>query len=255
MARPRTVLAALSAATSLVAATSLASAQAEPSAPANVPAPVSAPTGPPAPRDDRGAEQLELLHAESIHTRRLLADSVLVAGLVSIAGGAVLIVPDADDQAWRFAGVNTAIFGAVNTVVGLLALNGIAREERTWESAEARTARRTPEGLVRARVHAIIDERRESVGHAINLGLNCAYLGVAGTAVLASQLGVDHPDRWLASGAAVGFQAFFLVGIDFIGLTRSSHYHRAFAEGFVPTLSVVPTPTGMETRLGFGMTF
>lgn len=248
MALLRTVLVALTASTSLMSVTSLASAQAEPAAP-------PAPPAPPAPRDDRAAEELEQLHTESIHTRRLLADSVFVAGLVSLAGGAVLMVPDADDQAWRFAGVNTAIFGAVNTVVGLLALNGIAREERTWESAEARAARRTPEGLVRARVHAIIDERRESAGHAINLGLNCAYLGVAGTAILASQLGVDHPDRWLASGAAIGFQALFLVGIDFIGLTRSSLYHRAFAEGFVPSFSVVPTPTGMETRLGFGVTF
>jgi hypothetical protein len=203
----------------------------------------------------RDAEQLEQLHVASIHTRRLLADSVLVAGLVSVAGGAALIVPDADDQAWRFAGVNTAIFGAVNTVVGLLALSGIAREERTWESTEARAARRTPDGLVRARVHAAIDERRESVGHAINLGLNCAYLGVAGTAVLASQLGVEHPNRWLASGAAIGFQALFLVGIDFIGLSRSHDYHRAFVEGFLPSVSVMPTPAGMETRIGLGASF
>lgn len=252
MARLRSVLFALNVSTSLMAVTSLAAAQSDPQPSASA---APTPAGPPAPREEHDADQLERLHAESIHTRRLLADSVLVAGLVSIAGGAVLIVPDADDQAWRFAGVNTAIFGAVNTVVGLLALNGIAREERTWESAEARAARRTPEGLVRARVHAIIDERRESVGHAVNLGLNCAYLGVAGTAVLASQLGVDHPDRWLASGVAIGFQALFLVGIDFIGLTRSSRYHRAFVEGFLPSLSVAPTPTGMETRLGFGVTF
>jgi hypothetical protein len=201
------------------------------------------------------AEHLEQLHVASIHTRRLLADSVLVAGLVSVAGGAALIIPDADDQAWRFAGVNTAIFGAVNTVVGLLALSGIAREERAWESSEARAARRTPDGLVRARVHAALDERRESVGHAINLGLNCAYLGVAGTAVLASQLGVEHPNRWLASGAAIGFQALFLVGIDFIGLTRSHDYHRAFVEGFMPSVSIMPTPVGTETRIGLGASF
>ena len=198
---------------------------------------------------------LEATHRDAIHTRRLLADSVLVAGLVSVAGGAALIVPDSNDQAWRYAGVNTAVFGAVNTVVGLLALHGIAAEERTWEADDAHAARRTPEGLARARIHAVIDERRESVGHAINLGLNCAYLGVAGTAVLASQLGVDHPNRWLASGAAIGFQALFLVGIDFLGLSSSQGYHRSYMLGLEPTLAITPTPSGMETRLGIGGTF
>jgi len=118
------------------------------------------------------AEGLERLHRESIHTRRVLADSVFVAGLVSIAGGGALLVPSGDDQAWRYAGINTAIFGVVNTIVGLLALHGIAAEEATWESDEGLAARRTPEGLARARIHAALDERRESVGHAINLRLD-----------------------------------------------------------------------------------
>ena len=200
-------------------------------------------------------DAVEATHRDAIRTRRLLADSVLVAGLVSVAGGGALIVTDSNDQAWRYAGVNTAVFGAVNTVVGLLALHGISAEERTWEADDARAARRTPEGLARARIHAVLDERRESVGHAINLGLNCAYLGVAGTAVLASQLGVDHPNRWLASGVAVGFQALFLVGVDFIGLTSSQGYHRRYMLGLEPTLAITPTPSGMETRLGIGGSF
>jgi hypothetical protein len=202
------------------------------------------------------AEGLERLHRESIHTRRVLADSVFVAGLVSIAGGGALLVPSGDDQAWRYAGINTAIFGVVNTIVGLLALHGIAAEEATWESDEGLAARRTPEGLARARIHAALDERRESVGHAINLGLDGAYLGVAGTAILASQLGVDHPNRWLASGIAIGVQAVFLVGIDLTGLTRSQIYHRAFVEGLMPTFSVTPAPNGAtETHLGVGGVF
>lgn len=201
------------------------------------------------------AETLEATHRDSIATRRLLADSVLVAGLVSVAGGSALMVPEANDQAWRYAGVNTAIFGAVNTVVGLLALNGIASEERAWTADDARAARRTPEGLVRARVHVLLDERRESVGHAVNLGLSCAYLGVAGTAVLASQLGVEHPNRWLASGAAIGFQALFLVGIDFIGLTRSQEYYRRTLLGLEPALAITPTSSGTETRLGLSGRF
>ena len=207
------------------------------------------------------AEGVERLHRDTIRTRRLLADSVFVAGLVSIAGGGALIVPSGDDQAWRYAGVNTAVFGVVNTIVGLLALHGISAEEAAWESDEGLAARRTPEGLARARIHASLDERRESVGHAINLGLDGAYLGVAGTALLASQLGVDHPKRWVASGVAIGIQALFLIGIDFTGLTRSQTYHRAFVESLMPTFSVTPATsatgsgTGTETRLGVGGTF
>jgi len=202
------------------------------------------------------AEGLERLHRESIHTRRVLADSVFVAGLVSIAGGGALLVPSGDDQAWRYAGINTAIFGVVNTIVGLLALHGIAAEEATWESDEGLATRRTPEGLARARIHAALDERRESVGHAINLGLDGAYLGVGGTAILASQLGVDHPNRWLASGIAIGVQAVFLVGIDLTGLTRSQIYHRAFVESLMPTFSVTPAPNGAtETHFGVGGVF
>lgn len=207
------------------------------------------------------AESVERTHRDTIRTRRALADSVFVAGLASIAAGGALIVPSGDDQAWRFAGVNTAVFGVVNTIVGLLALHGIAAEEATWESDEGLSARRTPEGLARARVHAALDERRESVGHAVNLGLDGAYLGVAGTSLVASQLGVDHPKRWVASGIAIGVQAVFLVGIDFIGLTRSQTYHRAFVESLLPTFSVSPATTaagtgaGTETRLGVGGTF
>ncbi len=201
------------------------------------------------------AENLERLHRDTIRTRRLLADSVFVAGLGSIAAGGALIVPSGEDQAWRYAGLNTAIFGVVNTLVGLLALHGIAVEETAWESDEGLAARRTPEGLARARIHAALDERRESVGHAINLGLDGAYLGVAATALAASQLGVDHPKRWLASGIAIGVQAAFLVGIDFIGMSRSQTYHRAFVESLMPSVSVTPTATGSETQLGVGGTF
>ena len=205
--------------------------------------------------DKRALDTLEGVRRESLKTRRVLADSVLVAGLMSIVGGGALVFVEASDQAWRLAGVNTAIFGLVNTVVGLRALQGIAGEERTWESEEARASRRTPEGLNRARIHAVIDERRESVGHAINLGLDGAYLGVGATAILVSQLGVGHPNRWLASGVAIGLQTVFLLGVDFIGLTRSASYHRGLVDGFVPSLSITPASSGAEMRFAFKGTF
>jgi len=205
---------------------------------------------------DADAAELERVHRESLHTRRLLADAVLVAGLGSVAAGGVLIIPDAEDQAFRFAGINTAVFGAVNTLVGVLALVGIAREEERWGSTEARAARRrSPDGLARARMHASIDERRETAGRALNLGLGFAYAGVAGTAILASQLGVDHPNRWLGSGVAIGVQALFLIAVDYIGLERSAAYHRALVGGFAPAVSIAPSPRGTETQVGVGVRF
>lgn len=204
---------------------------------------------------DTEVQEIEQLRHDSLATRRVLADSVLVGGLVSIAGGIALMVPSGDDQAWRFAGLNTTVFGAVNTGVALVALHGIGREESRWESETARAARRTPEGLTRARIHAAEDERRESVSHAINFGLGVAYLGVAGSTILASQLGVDHPNRWLGSGVAIAFQALFLIGVDYVGLTRSSRYHRALVESFTPSIAIVPGANGTDARFGLGGTF
>ncbi len=198
---------------------------------------------------------LETAHRESIATRRALSDAVLVAGLTSTAGGAALMVPDAEDQGFRFAGINTALFGVINTVVALLALRGIAGEEAEWGSASAAAARRQPGGLARARVHAALDERREATSHAVNLGLGAGYLGVGAAAILASRLGVDHPNRWLGSGVAIGAQAIFLVAIDWVGLRRAAHFHRMFVEGLLPTVSVVPSARGTETRLVVGGVF
>ena len=82
-----------------------------------------------------------------------------------------------------------------------------------------------------------------------------AYLAVGGTAILASRQGVEHPSRWLGSGVAIGFQALFLVGVDYVGLRRASHFHRVFVEGLAPSVAVVPTPSGTETRFSFGAVF
>lgn len=192
--------------------------------------------------------ELERIHSESLHTRRVLADAVLINGLIGLAGGGLLMIPEHSDRAWRFAGINVAVFGAINTVVGLRALYGIAREERTWE--DSRADRRTPAGLRRARIHAVEDERRESVGHGVNLGLDCAYFAVGTLAIITSRTGVEHPNRWLASGVAVVVQSLFLVGVDLIGLTRSGAYHAAFVESLAPAVSIAKTPAGTEVLLG-----
>ncbi|GAC1352862.1 MAG: hypothetical protein NVSMB1_20010 [Polyangiales bacterium] len=202
-----------------------------------------------------GVDHLETLHRESIDTRRTLANAVLIGGLASIVAGAAMLTQNGDDQAFRFAGFNTAAFGAVNSVVGLVARYGIASEEDAWESAEARASRRTTDGLFRARIHAAVDERRESVSHAVNLGLGVAYLAVAGTAIAASQLGVDHPKRWLGSGLAIAAQSAFLIGVDLIGLARSGHYHRAFIDTVTPSIALINVASGAEMRVGICATF
>lgn len=191
-------------------------------------------------------DDLAKLHSESIHTRRLLADAVLVDGLVGLAAGGALIIPDAHDGAWRYAGINTAVFGAINTVIGIRALVGIAREEREWSAID----RSTVEGRHRAALRAAEDERRESVGHAVNLGLDCGYIGIGTVAIIASRAGADHPNRWLASGVAIIVQSVFLVAIDLIGLQNSHRYHGKFVESITPAVAVNRTTFGTETFFG-----
>ena len=78
-----------------VALVALSTLLAESAAHAQVATPevLPAPVGPPV--ASAAADALEQTHKEAIQTRRLLADSVLVAGLVSLAGGAALMASDA----------------------------------------------------------------------------------------------------------------------------------------------------------------
>jgi hypothetical protein len=47
----------------------------------------------------------------------------------------------------------------------------------------------------------------------------------------------------------------FLVGVDYIGLTSSQRYHRAFVESLTPSFAITPSAAGTETRFGLGGTF
>lgn len=191
-------------------------------APATAQSRVDRPLEPPA------VAAVESIRRGSLSTRRNLLTTVLVAGLVSAVGGAVMVIPDADDQAWRYAGINTAAFGVANAIIGGIALLGISSEEdfvltpRGNESEARRAAR-----LLR---HAIADEHRESVGHAINLGLGVGYAAIGATAMLASQFDIDNSDRWLASGVAIAAQAAFLIVIDLWGMSASGTSQRRLLE-------------------------
>ena len=80
-------------------------------------------------------------------------------------------------------------------------------------------------------------ERSEGVAYSLNLGLDVAYLSSGLTAVLASQLGAEHPERWIAGGLSVSLQALFLVGIDVAGLLQSSRLQKRLLHDLVPAVS------------------
>lgn len=185
-------------------------------------------------QDARADEPLEAaprsalasLRQESLETRRELQTSVLSTGIASVAIGVALVIPDDYDQGLRFAGLNTLAFGAVNTIVGGLALAGIA-EEAEWEASE-RPASADAQRAYQA--HAVADESREAWGHGINLGLAGAYGAVGGMALAVSQLGVEHPNRWLGSGVAIVAQAAHLVVVDLVGTVMARDYEQRMRE-------------------------
>lgn len=172
--------------------------------------------------DEPDGAQLQELRQKSLETRRELQTSVFSSGIASIAIGVALSIPDDYDQGLRFAGLNTLGFGVVNTIVGGVALAGIA-EEAEWEASQAP---QTEDDRRRYADRALADESREAWGHGINLGLAGAYAAVGGMALAVSQLNVDHPNRWLGSGIAILTQAAHLATVDMVGSLMARDYER-----------------------------
>lgn len=179
---------------------------------------------------------LEPLHAESLAEKRRLMYAVLGAGVVSMVGGGALMIPDADDQAYRVAGGCAVVFGAIDAVIALTSLRGIRREATAWD--RERPGRNNAAGLQKARGRWLAAERGEGVAYALNLGLDVAYLSSGLTAVVASQLGAEHPTRWLAGGLSVSVQALFLLGIDLAGLRQASRLQTRLLHDLVPGVSL-----------------
>lgn len=196
-----------------------------------LPAAQAAPT--PALLDELAA--LEQLHAEAIADKKRLMYAVLGAGVVSLVGGGAMMIPDANDQAYRVAGGCAVVFGAIDAVIALTSLRGIARDARMWDGQ--RPGRGNAARLQQARARWLAAERSEGVAYSLNLGLDVAYLSSGLTAVLASQLGAEHPERWLAGGLSVSLQALFLVGIDVAGLLQSSRLQKRLLHDLVPAVS------------------
>jgi hypothetical protein len=141
--------------------------------------------------------------------------ALIGGGAASTAAGIGLTVPDGDDQAWRVGGALTLSFGVINGVIGTLGLLGALKDERTWtQGPQARDARKLRRDL-----------QKEHTAFAVNLGLDVGYLLAAGAAILASQLGVDNSQRWLAGGVSAGVQALFLIGVDAAGVVHTGRMH------------------------------
>jgi hypothetical protein len=66
----------------------------------------------------------------------------------------------------------------------------------------------------------------KGVVFAVNLGLDCGFVLAGLTAITASRLSVDHPDRWLAGGIATVIQGVFAGLIDLTGTLAARRAHR-----------------------------
>ena len=153
-------------------------------------------------------EDVERIYDESVRQRKNLMIALTAGGVVSTIAGVGLMVPEENDQAWRVGGGVTLGFGVVNALLGGFALRGITHEKP-----------------ITTRRELLAQSSREAVVFGVNLGLDLAYLMASATAILASQLGVDNPDRWLAGGVTGAVQAVFLLGIDVAGVLIARRTH------------------------------
>lgn len=194
--------------------------------------------------------ELQELRAASLETRRELQTSILTSGIVSVVAGVALIIPNSYDQGLRYAGINTLGFGIVNTIVGGVALHGIA-SETAWDASQNPQTRDASD---RYSAHALADESREAWGHAINLGLAGAYAAIGGMAIAVSQAGVSHPNRWLGSGVAIVTQATHLAIVDLVGTVMARDFERRMRE-VSPTFGFDPSTRDAFVGASFSKNF
>jgi hypothetical protein len=151
------------------------------------------------------ADEVASDFAQLNKTEHRLMISLLTDGALSLAAGAGMMVPGGDDQAWRVAGGVTMAFGAINLALGISGTIATGREK----------APATRLDLVQA-------AHKKALVFGINLGLDVGYAMGGSVAILASALGADHPDRWLAGGTAALIQGVALAVIDLVGVLAAN---------------------------------
>ena len=208
--------------------------------------PVAAPNASPMFVDELAA--FDAAHARTNRLKLRTMDVLLAGGILSTLAGVGLMVPDSYDQGLRISGALTASFGAINVILGGLSIPNLVKKQRAFEASRA--ARSSPAGLFEAKRQELREQHADVLLFGINLGLDGGYILAGLAAIVASQLGADHPDRWLAGGVATLIQGVFLAGVDTTAMLVANRRHAAVLESIVPLLGFTNTAKGLEGSVG-----
>jgi hypothetical protein len=188
-------------------------------------------------------------HARTTRRKLGLMYAVVASGAASTAVGIGLLFDRSHDEAYRVAGGLTLGFGAINLLLGAAAIPGLLYGERAFEKGHA--TRATPLGYATAERDEARAERRQTILFAVNAGLDGGYILGGLAAVLASRLGVDHPDRWLGGGIAMAVQGVLALAVDVTATTIASGRQAELLQSWTPTLVLTKTPEGTRASAGF----
>jgi hypothetical protein len=152
------------------------------------------------------ADELSDLHDDYARSQRRVSIALLSGGLASIAIGGALLGGGPSDQGWYVAGAVTIVFGAIDAMLGGMALPGLKKSEAKWR--DSKTQRRD----------LFEDAGRMTVAYGVNLGLDVGYVMAGAAALLAGLLGAPSSHSWIGGGAAAMVGGAFLIGVDTAGL-------------------------------------
>jgi hypothetical protein len=153
-------------------------------------------------------------YGDLVAADRRLQLGLLGGGAASVAAGAVLCGFSRYDHALQVAGGVTLAFGAADLAAGIAGYLAARKDAREHAGAVF-----DPREVLRV-------GEKKGVVFAVNLGLDCGFLLAGLTAVLASRMTIDHPDRWLAGGVASSVQGAFAGVIDLLGMLAARRAHR-----------------------------
>ena len=160
------------------------------------------------------ADDAKAAFEDLTNTDRRLQLTLLGGGAVSVAAGATLCWFSRYDHALQVAGGVTLAFGAADLAAGIAGYLAARRDLRKLGGAAV-----DPRDVLRV-------SEKKGVVFAVNLGLDGGFVFAGLTAILASQLNIDHSGRWLAGGVATVTQGLFAAIVDLLGTLASRRAHR-----------------------------
>jgi hypothetical protein len=151
---------------------------------------------------------------------------LLTWGVSSVATGAVLGASGIGGENVRWYGVNTIVWGAINTAIAIPWVLSFPRERREAEAGRARSG----EALVRLRSETTARSRRQSTVFGINALIDIAYVtggAIAWWAGTQQDPGSLAGEFLLGTGVAAVTQGAFLLVFDAVGwLLAGRRTHR-----------------------------